>query len=131
MDSNQPISNYDMINCYNESFRGLGLFDTGCDINYNPPANITSDMHFLCYDLFEEVIEKTKFEMDMVFVNCMEDQNGVRFTVEFSNNENIYESVFEEFKKEELKKLGTKIKVYNNEESVLILLLFPNNKEVE
>lgn len=129
-DSGKSITNTDMINCYNESFRGLGLFGIGCDINYAPPTNTSIAIHLLSYDLFEEVLERANFALEMVFVNCMEDGSGIRFGMELSNNKNISQWEFSKFKQEELKVLGGELKVYEYEDSMLVLLLFPKSKEV-
>ncbi len=129
IDSGKMIANKDMISCYNESFRGLGLFGISCHINYNPPSDIGNNIHILYYDLFEEMLEKSGFCLEMIFVNCMEDEDNIRFSIEISNDKNICEEVFSEFKREKLKKLGGVLKVYENEDSILILLLFSKNKE--
>lgn len=130
MDSGKSITNVDMVNCYNESFRGLGLFGTGCNIKYNPPACTDVGTHLLCYDLFEELLEMTDFALEMIFVNCMEDEKNLRFSVEIPLNNYISESSLANFKQSELEKLGCTLKIYEDDESVTILLLFPKNKEV-
>ena len=129
IDSDNPIKNKDMINCYNESFRGVGLFGTGCHINYNPPENTSADIHILCYDLFQEVLEKVGFNLDMVFVNCIEDDKNLRFSVDISSSIKLYDSDFNKFKQEQLKKTNGYIFISHDDDNQGLKVLFPKKGE--
>ena len=130
IDSGKPVTNTDMMHCYNESFRGLGLFGISCNVRYNPPTNTSVDIHLLCYDVFEKLLEKTEFSLEMIFVNCMEDERNLRFSIEISQTNGSSQLSFLDFRQGELEKLGGILTIYIEDDSITILLRFPRNKEV-
>ena len=129
VDSDIAIKNSDMKNCYKEIFRGLSLFGTEYDINYNPPSNLSSVIHLYCYDLFQQVLEILDYNLKLVFINFKEDKNGLRFSINISNTEKSLEQIFT-FKKERLKMINGNIKIYDDDDSKEIILLLSNAKGV-
>ncbi len=129
IDNEDHISNGDMLNSFNESFKSLNLLGAYCGINYNFSHNISNQMHLIFYDFFQEVIEKTNFVFEEIFINGLEDEENIRFSITVTNEKKIIVEDLLEFKQEELKELKAIIDVENEEEIQNIILLIPKKKE--
>lgn len=128
IDDNKSISNDDMLHCYYESFRALELIGLNCSIVYKPSKSIKPMVHLLCYDLFEKIVELSQFNIDMIFIHCI-DVKDFRFSIEVSKNSIIAQNLFNDFKLPELELVNGEITVYENDESTSIILSIKNKKE--
>ena len=112
---NKHITNDDMISCYNESLRGLGIFNISSNIKYNLPVSTPSNIHIIFYDIFEKIIETMQFNIDMILINCSYKSNIIRFSLNISKTNNLT--------KKDLDLILLNIKKYD------ITYLLENNKD--
>ncbi len=129
IENNAGISNSDMISCYNESFKGLGLLGAYCHVNYNLPREVNNNIHLLCYDFFQMIVEETDFRINEIFINCFKDERAIRFSLNLSKVRDFSRETFKSFE-EELRPFGGYIKVEEEDESQNILLFFEDVKGV-
>ena len=122
IDDDKYISNDDMISCYNESFRGLGLFNISSSLKYNLPIETPINVHIVFYDIFERVIEKLNFNINMMLINCSYDKGTVRFSMIISKTKKINIKDLYAIINNELKLLNNKVIIEENEESLEIII---------
>ncbi len=118
------ITDNDMISSYYESFRGLELIGTQCNLNYKFSKPIDSNIHLFCYDFFEEVIEKSGFKLNILFINTSLSDGFIFFRITVSKQSNLSPNSLNCFKKDELKNLNGNIKIYDDEDSCVFVLTF-------
>ena len=121
IDNNKHILNEDMISCYNESLRGLGIFNISSHIKYNLPISTPPDIHILFYDMFEKIIEKAEFNINMVLINCNYYDDIVRYSLSISKNKNMNIKKLEEILSNEMKMQNYSVIIEENEESLEII----------
>ncbi len=126
LEDNKTITNGDMIICYKEVFRGLELTGAVCSINYYSHSNISSNMHILCYDLFEQLLEMSRFELQAVLINCTENDQRMRFSITVSKNSDAENIDFSNFNSSHLENIGGLIKTYDDRDSFVVVLSAPS-----
>ncbi len=76
----------DMRYCFLESFQLLRLYDKTCAINIVNNCSISLDAAMASFDLYQNIIESTKYNFDAVYVTYNFDENNMTFAVQISGD---------------------------------------------
>ncbi len=74
----------DMRYCFLESFQLLRLYDKTCAINIVNNYSLSLDAAMASFDLYQNIIESTKYSFDAVYVTYNFDENNMMFAVQIS-----------------------------------------------
>ncbi len=129
-ENKEQISNGDMLNSFNESFKSLDLLGSYCGINYNFSSNTSNKIHIICYDLFQEIIESINFDFEEIYITGFEDEKNLRFSISMSKRRLISNIDLQWFEVEKLKPFEAVINIEEEEETQNIILRFPKIEEV-
>ncbi len=80
-ENGQMVDRLDMISCYNEVFKALEIYGVDCEIKYESPDDMPFSINMACFDLFGEIIEKLNFDFKMIFINCFEVGDKIRYSI--------------------------------------------------
>ncbi len=110
----------DMRYCFLESFQLLRLYDKTCAINIIKNDEISLLAAMASFDLYQNIIEKTKFDFDAVYVTYNFDDDNMLFAVQISGDINLcYQDIA-------IDNIDTqKIKLINETDSYYISLVMP------
>ncbi len=79
----------DMRYCFLESFQLLRLYDKTCVVNIINTCDICLLAGVTSLDLYQNIIEKTKYNFDTVYVTYNFDNDNMTFTVQISGDINL------------------------------------------
>ncbi len=76
----------DMRYCFLESFQLLRLYDKTCAINVVNNCALSLDAAMASFDLYQNIIESTKYNFDAVYVTYNFDESNMMFAVQISGD---------------------------------------------
>ncbi len=79
----------DMRYCFLESFQILRLYDKTCAINIIENCDISLNAAMASLDLYQNIIESTKYNFDAVYITYNFDDNNMIFAVQISGDINL------------------------------------------
>ncbi len=112
----------DMRYCFLESFQLLKLYDITCAINIIDSCDISLNAAMSSFDLYQNIIESTKYKFDAVYVTYNFDENSMIFAVQISGDINLS---YNDITVDKIENLKGKIKFVDEYDSYFISLVMP------
>ncbi len=72
--------------CFLESFQLLRFYEKTCEINIINEYNMSLDMAMSSFDLYQNILEKTRYNFDAIYITYNFDENNMIFAVQISGD---------------------------------------------
>ncbi len=122
------ISTEELQRAFLEVFSLLKLYGKRCTVKINGKFNTSLEAALLCYDLFQKVIEWSRYEFDVLYVTMSDSKKQIVLTIDIAPCESLNLDEFKLFEKQKLSMQGGAIKISPEEEGCHFSLAIPNAK---
>ncbi len=122
----KKITSEEMQRCFLESFQLLRIFNKTCQIHIVEECTMNLSTAMLSYDLYQYIIEKAKYQFEIIYITYNQEDHNTLFTIQISKERSLAQNEIESFELVKLTSLQAYIKMSEETEGYTITLVIPH-----